>query len=137
MRRVHDYTSSERPSSPDTSPSSGQGSRKRENSGRKRRVTGTSGAQTMKRTRSIHTQTNAIKASQTAGHHSQRLLTAKTNYYNCRSRLLQELGDISPKDSAMHEKVNASLQELITLGLNYRHVEASQAAVQISHGLPT
>lgn len=34
----------------------------------------------------------------------------------------------------MHEKVNASLQELITLGLNYRQLEASCAATQLAKG---
>jgi hypothetical protein len=35
----------------------------------------------------------------------------------------------------MHDKVNASLQELITLGLNYRHIEASQTS-SLPNGLP-
>ena len=90
----------------------------------------------MKRTRSTQSQTNPLKAAQqTSAHHSQRLQNAE-RYYNCRSRLLEELSKITPQDSSMHEKVNASLQELITLGLNYRHIEASQAAAQIANGLP-
>ncbi|THC91087.1 hypothetical protein EYZ11_009449 [Aspergillus tanneri] len=137
MRRVHDYASSERPSSPDASPTGGQAPKKKEGSGRKRRVAGVSGTQTMKRTRSTQSQTNPLKAvQQTSAHHGQRLQNAERNYYNCRSRLLEELGSITPQDSSMHEKVNASLQELITLGLNYRHIEASQAAAQITNGLP-
>ncbi|KAB8279552.1 hypothetical protein F9C07_2283347 [Aspergillus flavus] len=137
MRRVHDYASSDRPSSPDASPTTGQAAKKKEAVGRKRRVTGVSGAQTMKRTRSTQSQTNPLKAAQqTSAHHSQRLQNAERNYYNCRSRLLEELSKITPQDSSMHEKVNASLQELITLGLNYRHIEASQAAAQIANGLP-
>lgn len=135
MRRVHDYSTSERLSSPETSSSNSQGPRKRDNSGRKRRVTGTSGAQTMKRPRPVPAQANPMKTRQGPSHHGQKLLTAERNYYNCRSRLLQQLGNITPKDSAMHEKANASLQELITLGLNYRHVEASQTADHMSHGL--
>lgn len=137
MRRVHDYASSERPSSPDASPTTGQASKKKEAAGRKRRVAGVSGAQTMKRTRSTQSQSNPLKAvQQTSAHHGQRLQNAERNYYNCRSRLLEELSNIIPQDSSMHEKVNASLQELITLGLNYRHIEASQAAAQMTHGLP-
>ncbi|KAF7136867.1 hypothetical protein CNMCM5793_006437 [Aspergillus hiratsukae] len=136
MRRVHDYASSERASSPEHSSSGVSAPKKKETSGRKRRVTGTSGAQTMKRTRSTHSQTNALKAlQQTASHHGQRLQNAERNYFNCRARLLEELSNITPQDSSMHDKVNASLQELITLGLNYRHIEASQTS--ICNGLPT
>ncbi|PKY08432.1 putative C2H2 finger domain protein [Aspergillus campestris IBT 28561] len=137
MRRVHDYASSDRLSSPDASPTSGQPPKKKDN-GRKRRVPGVStGAQTMKRTRSTQSQTNPLKAvQQSSAHHGQRLQNAERNYYNCRCRLLEELSNISPQDSSMHDKVNASLQELITLGLNYRHIEASQAASHMPHGLP-
>lgn len=137
MRRVHDYASSDRLSSPDASPTSGQSQKKKDN-GRKRRVPGVStGAQTMKRTRSTQSQTNPLKAAQqSSAHHGQRLQNAERNYYNCRCRLLEELNNITPQDSSMHDKVNASLQELITLGLNYRHIEASQAATQMPHGLP-
>lgn len=91
-------------------------------------------AQTIKRTRSTHNQANPLKSTQTSTHHGQRLKTAERNYYNCRSRLLQELGEITPRDSAMNERVNATVQELMTLGLNYRHIEASQAATA-THGL--
>lgn len=139
MRRVHDYIASDQPSSPETS-SSGHTIKRKEAPGRKRRVTGITGAQpmkaqTVKRTRSAHTQANQLRATQTPTHHGQRLTTAERNYYNCRSRLLQELGDITPRDSAMNERVNATVQELMTLGLNYRHIEASQAAT-MTHGLP-
>ncbi|KAL4897383.1 hypothetical protein BDV59DRAFT_191066 [Aspergillus ambiguus] len=139
MRRVHDYASSDRPSSPDASPTSGQAPKKKETTApRKRRVTGVSaGATTMKRTRSTQSQTNPLKAAQqTTAHHGQRLQNAERNYHNCRARLLEELRNITPQDSSMHEKVNASLQELITLGLNYRHIEASQAATNLANGLP-
>ncbi|KAF9888135.1 hypothetical protein FE257_009271 [Aspergillus nanangensis] len=136
MRRVHDYASSDRPSSPDASPTS-QVPKKKENAPRKRRVAGVSGAQTMKRTRSTQSQTSTLKAvQQTSAHHGQRLQNAERSYHNCRSRLLEELRNITPKDSSLHEKVNASLQELLTLGLNYRHIEASQAATNIANGLP-
>lgn len=89
----------------------------------------------MKRTRSNPSQTSPLKVAQASAHHEQRLQTAERNYYNCRSRLLEELSNLSPKDAAMHDKVNASLQELITLGINYRHIEASQAAAQMASGL--
>jgi hypothetical protein len=36
----------------------------------------------------------------------------------------------------MHEKVNASLQELYTLGLQYRHLEAGHAVTRVPNGLP-
>ncbi|KAL4809934.1 hypothetical protein BDV18DRAFT_156308 [Aspergillus unguis] len=136
MRRVHDYASSERPSSPDTSPITSQ-PKKKETSGRKRRVTGVSGAQTMKRTRSTQSQTNPLKAlQQTAVHHGQNIQAAERNYFNCHRRLIEQLGAITPQDSAMHDKVNASLQELITLGITYRQAQASHAVAQIANGLP-
>ncbi|KAL2834847.1 hypothetical protein BDW59DRAFT_101 [Aspergillus cavernicola] len=136
MRRVHDYASSERPSSPDASPTMGQ-PKKKETTGRKRRVTGVSSAQTMKRTRSTQSQTNPLKAlQQTTVHHGQNLQAAERNYYNCHSRLIEQLHNITPQDSAMHDKVNASLQELITLGITYRQAQASQAVAQIANGHP-
>jgi hypothetical protein len=132
MKRVHDYTASEQPSSPEATSAAGP-SKKKDSAIRKRKVTKTIGAQTMKRTRSTSSQGNSLK-SHTA-HQGQRLQNAERNYYNCRSRLLEELGNITPQDSAMHEKVNASLQELITLGLNYRQLEASSAATQLANGV--
>ncbi|KAL1993708.1 hypothetical protein VTN49DRAFT_2377 [Thermomyces lanuginosus] len=132
MKRVHDYSPSDQPSSPDTA-SSGS-SKKKDNTVRKRKVTKAVavGTQTMKRSRSTSGQGGSPKTH--AAHHSQRLQNAERNYYNCRSRLLEELSNITPQDSAMHEKVNASLQELITLGLNYRQLEASCAATQLAKG---
>ncbi|KAJ5707554.1 hypothetical protein N7488_007355 [Penicillium malachiteum] len=140
MRRVHDYVSSERHSSPETSPSAPIPPKKKESptaTARKRRsVTGPTPAPTMKRTRSIHSQTGPVKTVQSTAQHGQRLRTAEHNYYKCRSRLLEELGKINPQDTSMHEKVNASLQELFTLGLNYRQIEASQVISQVPNGLP-
>jgi hypothetical protein len=135
MRRVHDYATSERHSSPETSPGAGQ-IKKKEPTGRKRRVTGATAAPTMKRTRSVHSQASSIKATQTSASLGQRLQNAEQNFIKCRSRLLEELGNISPRDTTMHEKVNASFQELFTLGLNYRQIEASQAVSHMSNGLP-
>ncbi|KAJ5119173.1 hypothetical protein N7526_010810 [Penicillium atrosanguineum] len=132
MRRVHDYTSSERHSSPESSPI-GTPAKKKETS-RKRKVTGPTPAPTMKRTRSVHSQTGSAKA--TSAQHGQRLQNAERNYYQCRERLVEELRNISPQDTSMHEKVNASLQELFTLGLNYRHIDASQAVSQMPNGMP-
>lgn len=132
MRRVHDYTSSERHSSPESSPI-GTPAKKKETS-RKRKVTGPTPAPTMKRTRSVHSQTGSAKA--TSAQHGQRLQNAERNYYKCRERLVEELRNISPQDTSMHEKVNASLQELFTLGLNYRHIDASQAVSQMPNGMP-
>jgi hypothetical protein len=135
MRRVHDYATSERHSSPETSPGAGQ-IKKKEPAGRKRRVTGATPAPTMKRTRSVHSQTGSVKTTQTSANLGQRLQTAERNYDKCRVRLLEELTNITPQDTSMHERVNAGLQELFTLGLNYRHIEASQAVSQMPSGLP-
>ncbi|KAJ5593988.1 uncharacterized protein N7459_000196 [Penicillium hispanicum] len=139
MRRVHDYASSERQSSPETSPSStGASKRKDSSGGRKRRsVTGATPAPSMKRTRSVHSQSGSVKASpQTTAQQGQRLQTAERNYHNCRTRLLEELSKITPQDASMHDKVNASLQELYTLSLSYRQLEASQAISQMTNGMP-
>lgn len=90
----------------------------------------------MKRTRSTQSQTNPLKAAQQAtAHHGQRLQNAERNYFNCRSRLLEEIGSITPQDTSMHEKVNASLQELITLGLSYRQIDASQTTAKLANGI--
>lgn len=130
MRRVHDFASVEQLSSPENSPAIGKAAKRKETSARKRRVNGVTGAQVMKRTRSNQSQASSGKSAHSS-HNGQRLLDAERNYFNCRARLLEELSHITPQDSAMHEKVNASLQELITLGLNYRHIEASQMASQV------
>lgn len=135
MRRVHDYASSERHSSPETSPGAGQ-PKKKEPTGRKRRVTGATPAPTMKRTRSVHSAASSAKASQNSSSLEQHLQTAEQKYHACRSRLLEELGRISPKDASMHDQVSASLQELYTLGLSYRQLEASQAVSRMPNGLP-
>jgi uncharacterized protein (DUF885 family) len=90
----------------------------------------------MKRTRSVHSQAGSVKATQASASLGQRLQTAERNYDKCRVRLLEELTNITPQDTSMHERVNAGLQELFTLGLNYRHIEASQAVSQMPSGLP-
>jgi hypothetical protein len=89
----------------------------------------------MKRTRSIHSHTGPVKATHNSAQHGQRLRTAEHNYYTCRSRLVEELAKINPQDISMHEKVNASLQELFTLGLNFRQIEASQVS-HMPNGMP-
>ncbi|KAJ5623431.1 hypothetical protein N7490_012036 [Penicillium lividum] len=141
MRRVHDYVSSERHSSPETSPVAAPVKKKDSpvsTGGRKRRsVTGPTPAPTMKRTRSVHSHSGPVKATQNSAQHGQRLRTAEHNYYTCRSRLLDELANINPHDDiSRHEKVNASLQELLTLGINFRQIEASQVITHMPHGLP-
>ncbi|KAJ5561278.1 hypothetical protein N7535_004256 [Penicillium sp. DV-2018c] len=136
MRRVHDYATSERHSSPETSPGAGQ-IKKKEPTTRKRRVTGVTPAPTMKRTRSVQSQASVGKASQTSATGlAQRLHNAEQDYYKCRSRLLEQIGNISPQDTSMHDKVNASLQELFALGLNYRHIDASHGVSHMPNGLP-
>ncbi|CAL5867972.1 uncharacterized protein PFLUO_LOCUS2195 [Penicillium psychrofluorescens] len=136
MRRVHDYTTSEHPSSPEAPPVT-TSIKKQEPAGRKRRVTGATPGQTMKRTRSVHCQATSFKANQSSAHQGHRLQNAERSYYNCRSRLLEELGSITPQDTTMHDKVNASLQELFTLGLNYRHIEASHTMPQPANASPS
>lgn len=131
MKRVHDFTASEQASSPEATSGTGP-SKKKDSAIRKRKVSKTIGAQAMKRTRSISSQGSALKAH--TAQHGQKVQNAERNYYSCRSRLLEELGNITPQDSSMHEKVNASLQELITLGLNYRQLEASSATTQLANG---
>lgn len=133
MRRVHDFATSERHSSPETSPGAGQ-IKKKEPTGRKRRVTGATPAPTMKRTRSVHSQASSIKAVQTSI--GQRRQSAESEYFKCRSRLMEQIGSISPQDNVAHEKLNSSFQELYTLSLNIRQIEASQAVNHVSNGLP-
>ncbi|KKK20841.1 hypothetical protein P175DRAFT_0189157 [Aspergillus ochraceoroseus IBT 24754] len=136
MRRVHDYASSERPSSPDASPTTSQ-AKKKESSGRKRRVTGVTGAQTMKRTRSTQSQNSTLKAvQQSFTQTGSKLQATERSYFSCRARLLEQLRDITPGDAAQHDTVNAILQEMITFGIIYRHEQATQAAAHIANGLP-
>ncbi|GAM39484.1 hypothetical protein TCE0_034f11076 [Talaromyces pinophilus] len=131
MKRVHDYTGSEQPSSPESN-AVGQVLKKKDPAGvRKRKVTKPVSATTMKRTKSTSSQSNAVKVN--PAQHEQRLRNAEQSYYDCRTRLLEKLANIKPEDTVMHEKANASLQELITLGLNYRQLEASSAATTFSN----
>lgn len=105
MKRVHDYTASEQPSSPETN-ATGQVLKKKDPAGvRKRRVTKTVTAPTMKRTKSTSSQGNALKTNPVQ--HGQRLQNAERNYYNCRARLLEKLASITPQDTVMHDKANA------------------------------
>lgn len=135
MRRVHDYTASERHSSPEAAAVTAP-TKKKDVNNRKKKVPATTSAPAMKRTRSVHSQAGSVKANRTSAHPGQRLQSAERNYYKCRERLLQELGKITPQDTSLHERVNAGLQELFTLGLNYRHLEASQTGTQMPSGMP-
>ncbi|PGH34539.1 hypothetical protein GX50_02622 [[Emmonsia] crescens] len=132
MKRVHDYTSSERVSSPEQSPVAGQQSKKKDSAARKRKG---AKATTMKRVRSSPTQASSlVKAAQTQAQQGQQLQNAERNYYNCLARLREDLNNINPQDASLHDKANASLQELHTLALNYRCIRASQAANERSSG---
>lgn len=139
MKRVHDYTASESSSSPEdaSAPTTSQNNSRKDSTARKRKVTRPiSGPQTMKRTRSTQSSpATTLKSAVSPIQSGQRLRNAERNYYNCRTRLLEELSNITPQDPGMHDKANASLQELITLGLNYRRIEASSAAAQVSNGV--
>ncbi|KLJ06719.1 hypothetical protein EMPG_17781 [Blastomyces silverae] len=133
MKRVHDYTSSERVSSPERSPGAGQPSKKKDATVRKRKGTK---ATTMKRVRSSPTQASSLaKTAQTQAQQGQQLQNAERNYYNCLARLKEDLNNINPQDPGLHDKANASLQELHTLALNYRCIRASQAANERSSGI--
>jgi hypothetical protein len=139
MKRVHDYTASESSSSPEdaSSMAPSQNNPKKDATGRKRKVSRpVSGSQIMKRTRSTQSSpATTLKSAVSPIQSGQRLRNAERNYYTCRARLLDELNNITPQDPGMHDKANASLQELITLGLNYRRIEASSAAAQVSNGV--
>ena len=132
MRRVHDYATSDKGSSPEGSPVvTGQQSKKKENAVRKRKGgRGSTGSQTMKRGRSNQSQTNTAAMAASQAQHSsstgQQLQKAEQNYYNCLSRLRDDLNNMNPQDPALHDKANASLQELHTLGLKYRFIRAGQ-----------
>ncbi|PGH23085.1 hypothetical protein AJ80_02859 [Polytolypa hystricis UAMH7299] len=134
MKRVHDYTSSDKVSSPEQLPVGAQNSKKKENPPRKRK--GASNATTMKRVRSTQSsQTNGTKLALTLAQQGQQLQNAERNYYNCLARLQEDLKQLNPRDAVLHDKANASLQELHTLGLNYRAVRASQAATERASGI--
>ncbi|KAL1960633.1 hypothetical protein VTO42DRAFT_7212 [Malbranchea cinnamomea] len=132
MRRVHDYTASDKASSPEGSPViSEQSSKKKDNAVRKRKGTRAATATTMKRVRSAQSaQSNALKVAQAQANTSQQLAKAEKSYYECLARLQEELRNINPQDPALHDKANASLQELHTLGLNYRCIRAGQLAAE-------
>ncbi|KAM5458591.1 hypothetical protein McanCB49686_002191 [Microsporum canis] len=126
MRRVHDYTSSDKASSPEGSPVTGNSGKKKESAVRKRKG-GSSNSQTMKRVRPVQSQTAAaLKLAQ--AHSGQQLQNAERSYYACLAQLQEELKDINPQDPTLHEKANARLQELHTLSLNYRYIRAGQLA---------
>lgn len=85
----------------------------------------------MKRTRSTQSQKNT-KAAQSQAHMDQQIENAQRDYYNCLYRLQSELGKLTPEDPDLHDKANASLQELHTLGINYRSMQAGKAASQVA-----
>lgn len=128
MRRVHDYTSSEKSSSPEGSPITGHLGKKKETAVRKRKG-GSSNTQTMKKVRPSQSH-SAAAAKLAQAHSGQQLLNAERSYYDCLSRLRAELDGISPQDPSLHDKANARLQELHTLSLNYRYIRAGQLATE-------
>ncbi|KAK2800820.1 hypothetical protein FQN50_007961 [Emmonsiellopsis sp. PD_5] len=124
MKRVHDYTSSERVSSPEQSPVSGQQSKKKDTAARKRK--GPAKATTMKRVRSTPSHGNGVKVPQSQAQQGQQLQNAERRYYNCLSRLQEDLKNLNPQDQSLHDKANATLQELLTHGREYRQIQAGQ-----------
>lgn len=130
MRRVHDYTASEKASSPEGSPVAGQKPKKKDSAVRKRKAS--SGTQTMKRARSTQSQA-AQKAAQ--AQNDQQLRNAERNYYNCLQQIQTDLSSINPQDPALHDKLNARLQELHTHGLNYRYIRAGQVTGKRASGV--
>lgn len=142
MRRVHDFTCSEKASSPEgspittgkssasASPSSSASSKKREGTVRKRKSV-VSGTQTIKRARANQAQAQtqaAMKAAQ--AHTDQQLREAEKSYYDCLSDIKTDLSNINPQNPAMHERINARLQELHTHALNYRYIKATQTSTK-------
>lgn len=131
MKRVHDFTSSDRVSSPEQSPGSSQSTKKKESPPRKRK--GTSGTATMKRVRSTQSQASGSKATQSFAQQGLQLQNAERSYYECLARLREDLDKMNPQDPVLHDRANASLQELHTLGINYRYIRAGQLANERAH----
>src|SRR5436190_13370824 len=119
MKRVHDYTLSESVSSPEEPPVVGRPSKRKDKSGRKRKGSRQSGTQTMKRTRAA-----GSKTAQPQAHNGQQLQHAERKYHSCKSRVQDMIHGLHPQDATSHERANAALQELITVGLNYRLIRA-------------
>lgn len=143
MKRVHNYTASDRSSSPEQSPR--LAGKKKENTGgiRKRKGPSFAAAATvtsvaMKRVRSISSGSSSgaskppvapsVSRKQTRGTSiGQQIANAERDYDACLTRLKDELSQIHPRDAGMHEKVNATLQELHTLGIKYRLIVAGES----------
>ncbi|KAI2224395.1 hypothetical protein LOZ12_005687 [Ophidiomyces ophidiicola] len=133
MRRVHDYTSSEKASSPERSPiSAGKSTvtKKKDGSLRKRKGVA-AGGQVIKRVRAAQAPPQS-QATLTAiqAHTDQQLQNAERSYYDCLSEIKSDLGNINPQDPSIHERINARLQELHTHALNYRYIKASQLSTK-------
>ncbi|EEP75361.1 predicted protein [Uncinocarpus reesii 1704] len=135
MRRVHDYTCSEKASSPEGSPiTTGKAPATKKKDGTLRKRKGAiSGTQTIKRVRATQSQSQAALRA-THAHTDKQLQNAEKNYYSCLSDIQKDLGNINPQDPAMHERINARLQELHTHALNYRYIKASQLATKRGSG---
>jgi hypothetical protein len=130
MKRVHDYTLSDSVSSAEESPVAGRSSKRKDKPVRKRKGSCPSGTQTTKRTRAA-----GLKIAQPQAHNGQQLEHAERKYYSCKLRLQDAINRLNPQDTACHERANASLQELFTLGLNYRYINAGQAGSETPIGL--
>ncbi|KAK2772651.1 hypothetical protein FQN53_004498, partial [Emmonsiellopsis sp. PD_33] len=63
---------------------------------------------------------------QSQAQQGQQLQNAERRYYNCLSRLQEDLKNLSPQDQSLHDKANATLQELLTHGREYRQIQAGQ-----------
>jgi hypothetical protein len=64
----------------------------------------------------------------TVGTHKRKIIRLKdteNKYYECRSKLIEELAITKPQDSNMLQKIDSNLQELITWGLQCRQLKAS------------
>jgi hypothetical protein len=127
MKRVHDYTLPESASSPEASPVAGRSSKKKDKSGRKRKGSCPSGTQTMKKTR-----TTGLKVPHPQPHNGQQLEHAKRKYYSCKSRVQDVINNLNPQDPTAHDRANAALQELFTLGLNYRALAAGETRIPVT-----
>jgi hypothetical protein len=120
MKRVHDYTLPEGVSSPEESPVTGRPAERKDKPARKRKGTCPAGTKTTKRSRG-----GGSKMRRPHAHHSQ-LQLLEQKYYSCKSRLQDAINNLQLQDPTSHEIAIAALQELITLGLNYRCIRAEE-----------
>ena len=60
---------------------------------------------------------------------------AELKYYSCKFRVQDMINNLEPQDPTSRYIANAGLQELITLGLNYRFIRSEEARSETPSGL--